>query len=216
MKTDTQLRSDVMEELSWAPAVTSGDIRVAAQDGVVTLSGTVPHYAEKMAAERVTQRVTGVKAIAEELEVNLDGIYKRSDSEVAAAVVNSLGWHVSIPDSVQAKVENGWVTLSGHAEWEFQRRAAGDAVRHMFGVKSVSNDIDLRPNVQSSDVKAKIEKTLKRDAEIDAALISVTSDGGMVTLAGTVHSWDQRAGAGMAAWSTPGLTSVANDLTVSY
>lgn len=216
MKTDTQLKNDVMEELRWAPNVSSSDINVAAHNGVVTLSGTVPHYAEKWAAERATQRVTGVKAIAEEMKVNLDGIHKRKDSDVAESVVNSLGSHVVVPSNVQATVEDGWVTLSGHAEWEFQRKAAMNAVRHLFGVKGVSNDITLRPSIKPTAVKDAIEKTLKRDAELDAARISVSSDGGKVTLTGMVYSWDQRAEAGSAAWGTPGVTEVVNDLVISF
>lgn len=216
MKTDTQLKNDVMDELQWAPTVSSSDIKVSAHDGVVTLSGTVPHYAEKGAAERAAQRVAGVKAIAEEMEVNLDGIFKRSDTDVAQAVVSSLSWHVLVPSNVQATVENGWVTLSGHAEWQFERKAAGGAVAHLFGVKGVTNNIALQPSVKPSAVKDTIEKVLKRDAEIDAARISVSSDGGKVTLTGTVHSWDQRLEAGSAAWNTAGVTAVANDLVISY
>lgn len=216
MKTDTQLKNDVMDELQWTPMVSASDITVKAHDGVVTLSGTVPHYAEKGAAERAAQRVAGVKAIAEEMEVNLDGIFKRNDTDVAQSVVSSLGWHVLVPSNVQATVENGWVTLSGHAEWDYQRKAAESAVRHLYGVKGVYNNITLQPSVKPSAVKDTIEKALKRDAELDAARISVSSDGGKVTLAGTVHSWDQRLEAGSAAWSTAGVTDVANGLVISY
>ena len=216
MKTDTQLKNDVMEELEWSPAVTAGDIKVAAHDGVVTLSGTVPHYAEKRAAERAAQRVTGVKAIAEDMTVDLDGIFKRDDSDVAQSVVSSLGWHVLVPKNVQATVEKGWVTLSGNAQWEYQRSAAGEAVRHLFGVKGISNDIVLHSSVKASAVKDTIEKTFKRDAELDAKNIFVSIDGDKVTLTGTVDTWDQRVEAGAAAWSTAGVTAVANDLVISY
>ena len=119
MKTDTQLKNDVTEELRWEPTVTLSDINVATHNGVVTLSGSVPHYAEKTAAERATQRVEGVKAIAEEMEVNLTGIHKRKDSEIAQSVVDSLSRHVWVPSHVQATVENGWVTLTGSVPWEF-------------------------------------------------------------------------------------------------
>ena len=186
MKTDAQLKNDVIEELRWEPTVTSSDINVAAHDGVVTLSGTVPHYAEKWAAERATQRVEGVKAIAEEMEVNLTGVHERKDSEIAEAVVNSLKWHVWVPSHVQATVENGWVTLTGSVTWGFQRNSAEDAVRFLSGVKGVSNNITLKPSVQPTAVKDAIEKALKRDAEIDAENINVSADGGKVTLAGTV------------------------------
>jgi osmotically-inducible protein OsmY len=216
MKTDTQLKNDVTEELRWDPTVTSTDINVVAKDGIVMLSGTVPHYAEKWAAERATQRVAGVKAITEELEVNLTGDRKRKDSEIAEAVVNALRWHVWVPDTIQATVENGWVTLTGSVKWGFERNSAEDAVRFLSGVKGVSNSITLKPSVQPTAVKDAIEKALKRDAEIDAENIRVSASGGKVTLAGTVHSWDERDEAGKAAWSAPGVTEVKNNLALTY
>ena len=149
MKTDAQLKKDVIEELKWEPTISSTNINVATDNGVVTLSGTVPHYAEKSAAERATQRVEGVKAIAEELEVHTDGI--RKDSEIAQAVVNTLRWHVWVPSHVQATVENGWVTLAGCVNWEYQRISAKDSVSHLSGVKGVSNNITLTPSPADRD-----------------------------------------------------------------
>lgn len=141
MKTDAQLKTDVATELQWEPTIDATDIKVGTKDGVVTLSGSVPHYAEKKAAERATQRVEGVKAIAEELEVNLTGIHKRPDAEIAASVVDALKFHVWIPSHVQAVVEKGWVTLSGEVSWGFQRHSAENAIRFQSGVAGVENDL---------------------------------------------------------------------------
>ena len=215
MKTDAQLMDDVTEELQWEPAVTSADIDVVAHDGVVTLSGTVPFYAQKWAAERATQRVAGVKAIAEEIEVSLTGVHKRSDTSIAEAVANALKWHVWVPDNVQATVENGWVTLTGGVRWGYERSSAEDAVSFLSGVRGVSNDVTLKPAVQPASVKDAIEKALERNAEVDAGNVNVSATGGKVNLGGTVRSWDEREEAGAAAWNAPGVTEVQNDLAVS-
>ena len=144
MKTDAQLKKDVIEELKWEPTVTSENITVAAKDGVVTLGGTVPHYAEKRAAERATQRVEGVKAIAEEMEVHLHTDYERKDSDIAQAVVNSLRWHIWVPSHIQATVENGWVTLTGSVKWGFERSSAADAVRAQISTPWIANKCSVQ------------------------------------------------------------------------
>ena len=214
MKSDTQLKNDVMEELLWEPTVTMRNVNVAAKDGIVTLSGTVPTYAEKSTAQKATQRVEGVKAIAEELEVELDTTHIRQESEIAEAVVQSLKWHVWVPNSVQVTVEHGWVTLSGAVPWDFQRNSAADAVKHLSGVLGVTNNITLKPIVPPNAVKDAIEKALKRDAEINADDITVSAVGAKVTLAGFVASWHERNEAGTVAWNAPGVTHVENNLTV--
>ncbi|MBY0262526.1 MAG: BON domain-containing protein [Phycisphaerales bacterium] len=196
--------------------MTSTDIKVTAEKGVVTLSGTVPFYAEKWAAERAAQRVEGVKAIAEGIEVSLFGEHKRDDTDVAKAVVSALRWHVWVPKEIQAKVEDGWVTLTGTTNWGFQRTSAEDAVRFLSGVRGVTNSISLKPSIQPTAVKDAIEKALKRDAEVDAEKVHVSADGGNVTLSGTVRSWNERTEVESAAWGTPGVTAVENTLTVWY
>ncbi len=216
MKTDTQLQKDVQEELSWEPSVTASEIGVAVTDGVVTLTGTVPTYAEKFAAQRAARRVLGVKAIAEDLKVKVYGLHKRSDTEIAEAAAEALKRHVWVPTDILATVENGWITLRGQVSWGYQRDAAFDAVRFLPGVTGVSNDITIKPTVQPYMVKDAIEKALKRDAEIDAANIVVQAAEGKVTLSGRVRSWAERDEAGSAAWGTPGVATVQNELSVSY
>ena len=216
VKTDTQLQKDVQEELSWEPSVTASEIGVAVSDGVVTLAGTVPTYAEKFAAQRAARRVLGVKAIAEDLKVKVYGLHKRNDTEIAEAAAGGPQATRLGADRILATVENGWITLRGQVSWGYQRDAAFDAVRFLPGMTGVSNDITIKPTVQPYKVKDAIEKALKRDAEIDAENIVVRAAEGTVTLSGRVRSWAERDEAGSAAWSTPGVATVQNELSVSY
>ena len=216
MKTDSQLQKDVQDELEWEPSVTPSEIGVSVNNGVVTLSGTVPTYAEKCAAERAAQRVEGVKAVAENIQVKLTGIHKRSDTEIAEAAVSTLKSHVWVPDDVQVTVENSRITLRGQVSWEFQRSAALNAVRYLPGVQGVANEITIKPTVRPSEVKDEIEKALKRDAEVDAEHIAVSADGSKVRLSGSVRSWREHEEAGRAAWKAPGVTAVVNNIAVSY
>ena len=215
MKTDAQLKSDVLEKLSKEPAVSSLQIFVAAQNGIVTLSGAVPYYAEKHAAAMSTQKVGGVREIVEELEVSLAGIDQRLDTEIADTVAQVMAWHVWVPKQVQFVVENGWVTLTGIAKWEFQRKAATDCVRFLFGIKGVSNKITLKSSAEPTAVVEAIERVLQRDAEIDAEQIQVVANGGgKFTLVGKVETWDLRQDVELAAWSAPGVTAVENRILV--
>jgi len=215
MKTDAQMKNEIMEELLWDSTIKSRNITVRAYQGVVTLSGTVSNYAEKSAAELAVQRVSGVKAIAEELEVHVTDGQLRSHSQIAESVANTLGWHVWVPSHILATVENGWVTLTGLATWQYERHSAENAIKYLAGVKGVSNKIEVKPELMPNEVKHSIEAALKRNAQLQAENISVTTEHGMVTLSGNVRSWEERREAATAAWHAPGVTNVENLITVN-
>lgn len=217
MKTDAQLKRDVIAELSWEPSVNAAQIGVEVKDGIVTLAGHVASHAEKWNAERAAQRVSGVKALAIEMDVELPGLSKRTDADIARSVENVLEWTSYLPkDSVKVMVEGGWVTLSGTVTWDYQRDAAARAVRYLMGVTGVSDDILVKPEVSLSAVKSDIEAALKRRAHADAKKISVEVRGSDVTLTGTVHSWSERELASHSAWGTPGVQNVDNRITIAY
>lgn len=216
MKADLQLHKDVIEELRWDPRVNEAEIGVSVKDGVVTLTGSVESFAQKVAAERVVERVAGVRAVAEELHVRPAKGLDVSDTDIAHAAVNALSWNIEIPaDKITVKVENGWITLKGEASWNYQRLAAEFAVKYLAGVQGLTNLIEVKPVVSAVEVKSKIEAALKRNAELDAERITVDTADGKVTLKGNVRSWTERVDAENAAWAAPGVREVDDRLVVT-
>lgn len=213
MKTDKQLQQDVLAELKWEPSIDSAHIGVAAADGVVTLSGHVKSYAEKVAAERAAKRVRGVQAIAQEIDVHFPSDPKLSDDEIAGRITQMLEWDVLVPDDrLQVKVEKGWVTLTGTVDWQYQKTAAEKDASKISGVKGVSNLIELKPIIAPDNVRSKIEAAFERNAEVEASDITVKTEGSKVILGGWVRAWYEREIAEKAAWSAPGVTQVEDHI----
>jgi osmotically-inducible protein OsmY len=216
MRTDNEIKKDVEEELRWDPDIDATDVAVAVRDGVVALTGYVRSYMQKTQAERDAKRVAGTLGIANDIEVRLPLINKRPDPEIARAAVERL--HDELPYSAEflkVTVQDGWLTLEGELEWNYQRERAEKAVRAVRGVIGVSNDIRLKPRVAASDVKRQIEDSLKRSAELDANRITVETSGTKVKLKGSVKSWAERSEAERAAWQAPGVTTVENQIAIS-
>ena len=204
---DTQLKKHVEDELSWQPSVDEASIGVSVKDAIVTLTGHVRSYAEKMAAERAVIRIQGVKALATELEVSLPGAHERTDEDIARAAINVLLWNAVVPkDAIKVKVTKGWVTLSGVVEWSFQKHNAEREVSRLLGVKGVIDEIEVKPSRTrvSAEIKTGIEAALKRSAEVEARRIHVEILGSTVVLTGAVSSWPERNAAERSAWGWPG------------
>jgi osmotically-inducible protein OsmY len=213
MKSDMDLRRDVERELEWEPSIDARRIGVTVADGIVTLTGAVGSYSEKWKAERVVERLAGVKGIANDIVVEPKA--ERSDTDIAKAAVDALKWNVLVPsDRVKVKVDNGWVRLTGEVAWDYQRRAAERAVRDLPGVKGITNLIAVVPGVAPEQVKKKIEEALTREALMDAKGVAVDVSGSTVTLRGTVRSWAERREAETAAWAAPGVSEVRNEISV--
>lgn len=216
MKTDTQLQRDVIEELGWDAAINAAQIGVSVKDNIVTLSGDVGSYGEKWNAELAAQRVSGVRGIAVDIRVTLPGSGRRSDVDIARAAENVLQWTAMLPlNGVKVLVENGWVTLSGEVDWDYQRQSASSAVRYLMGVTGISDQIALKPVVSANTVKTDIEAALKRRAKDDAKNIVVEVRGTEVILSGTTHSWAESELARRAAWGAPGVRQVVDHISIA-
>jgi osmotically-inducible protein OsmY len=214
--TDMELKRHVEDALSWEPSIDAAEIGVSINDGVVTLRGDVGTYSEKSIAERVSLAVYGVKAVANDLEVRLMKAFVRTDTDIAQAAATALEWNTVVPSKrVTVSVSDGWVTLKGTLDWNYQKDAAFRAVRDLAGVRGVTNLITVQPRVKTADVRDKIEAAFKRSAEIDARRINVTATEGKVILSGNVHSWAERKEAERAAWAAPGVTQVDDRLAIT-
>ncbi|HEX6335016.1 MAG TPA: BON domain-containing protein [Flavisolibacter sp.] len=213
MKSDLEIQQDVISQLKWEPFVKVSNIGVSVKNGIVTLSGNVDSYAQKMAAEKAVRKVAGVKAIAEDIQIGVSPTYNLTDTEIAASVINALKWHSAVPDEkIQVRVENGIVTLEGEVDWEYQRSSARNAVASLLGVRNVFNNIMLKPKVSATDIKKKISDAFHRSASIDAEKIDVEVTGDKVILRGKVRSYAEKDDAEEAAWCAPGVARIENRL----
>ena len=216
MKTDYEIQQAVIDELQYEPSIDATRIGVACKNGIVTLTGTVESYTEKETAAWATERVSGVKAVVDEMSVELPQAHERGDQDIAQAALQALEWHVQVPHArIRVKVEKGIITLEGAVDYRYQQIAAENAVRNLTGVKAVINLINVKPVASPSDVKMKIENALRRAAEIDAQRIQVDVRNDKVILRGTVRSRAERRDAERAAWGAPGVSQVEDDLTVA-
>lgn len=213
---DKTLRNMILEELDWDPSFDSADIGVQVDNGVVTLTGHVRTFAEKVAAEKACIRVKGVRAIAQDLQIRTPGMKQTADDEIARRALDILTWNVSVPqDRLKVKVQHGFVTLTGDVDWQYQKTAAEEAIRRLGGVTGVSNMISLKGSPAAGDVKRKIEDALKRSAETEADSIRVSVADGKVTLEGKVKAFYERRVIERAAWAAPGVREVDDRVQVT-
>jgi osmotically-inducible protein OsmY len=216
MRSDSDIKRDVEDELRWDPDIDSTDIAVAVSKGVVALTGFVHSYMEKWEAEEAAKHVLGVAGVANDIEVRLPGSDQRSDPEIAREATQQINLHLPLAaEKIKVIVKDGWVTLEGNLEWNYQRERAESTVRWLRGVKGVTNLLKLKPQVSPTEVRKKIEEAFRRNAEIDAKRVTVESSNGAITLKGTVRSWAERQEAERVAWSAPGITKVENRIVVN-
>ncbi len=216
MKTNEDLRNDVMEEIKWDPQLREvySQIQVSAKDGIITLTGLVENYGKKMAAERAAQRIQGVKIVACDIEVDPDR--KKTDAEIAEAVENALHWNSAVnKDQIKIIVDDGWIFLDGTVDWEYERLFAQRSVENLVGVKGVTNNISIKPKpIDAKELRSKISDAFHRSATIDSSSIKIESDGHKVTLRGKVRSWAEKKEAEQVAWSYPGVMAVDNQIEI--
>lgn len=215
MKTDEQLKQDVQAELNWDPSINDNGIIVSTRDGVVTLGGHVPFYADRIFAEKATKSVAGVRGVANDIEVKPNMAHQRSDTAIAESAVHALSASVAVPaDQVKVVVRDAWITLEGNVAFQYQKTASESAVRTLWGVKGVTNSISILPTVNATDIRSKIHSAYQRHAALDAKKVKIDVLGGTVTLSGEVHSWHEKDDAENAAWAAPGVKIVHNNLSV--
>ena len=217
MKTDMELERNVLDELRFEPEVDAGEIGVAVKDGIVTLTGNVHTFFEKLAAERAVKGVSGVKGIAEEIHVNLPAFHKRTDADIARAAANALEWNTLVPnEKIKVTAENGLLTLEGEVDWQYEKKAAKDTVQTLAGVRGVLDQILVKPRLSPVDIKSDIISAFKRDAGLDAERVKVEVVEDEVLLNGRVRSFAESEEAERTAWAARGVTKVVNNLVVEY
>lgn len=215
MKTDSEIQRDVVDELNWEPLLNAHEIGVAVKNGIVTLSGAVETYTKKITAEEAAKRVMGVKAVVQDIDVRIAALGKKTDMDIAEAAVSALRWNTNVPDKkIKVTVEDGWVTLEGEVEWEYQSTAAKNAVNNLTSVRGVTNNIKIVSLIKATDIKNKISAAFLRSATIDAGRISISTEGNKVLLKGKVRSYAEKKDAENAAWLAPGVNKVENKLEI--